>query len=106
MTRLQIPQRDVDRAKGLDREPLLAVVAKPVVEVFPDRLGSELVGANQQRLVEFDNGCGEARRTERLAPPARPVLANDLDKAGTAPLVPRLRIGERLSERSFEDIGF
>ena len=104
MAGLQIPQRDVDRAQGLDREALLAVVAQPVVEALPDRLGRQRVGADQERLVEFDDRRGQARRAERLAPAAVAVLADDLDEARAAPLVPRLRIGERLGQRRFEDI--
>ena len=104
MAALQIPQRDVDRAQGLDREAFLAMVAQPVVERFPDRLGRQRIGANEERLVEFDDRRSQPRRPERLAPAAVAILADDLDEARAAPLVPCLRIGERLGQRRLEDI--
>ena len=96
MAALEVPQRDVDRAQRLDRQPFLAVVAQPIVEVLPEGFGGERVGADQQLPVEADDRRGQPRRTERLAPAAVAVLADDLDQAGAAALVPGLRIGERL----------
>ena len=104
MAALQIPQRDVDRGQRLDRQPLLPVVAQPVVEVLPVALGGERVLADQQRLVVFDDRRGQPRGAERFAPAAVAVLADNLDQARAAPLVPGLRVGERLGQRGVEDI--
>src|SRR3954449_11604566 len=104
MPALQIPQRDVDCAQRFDREALLAVVAQPIIEALPMPLGGERILPNQQRLVELYDRSGQPRRAERLAPAAVAVLSDDLDKAGAAPFVPGLRIGEGLGQRCFENV--
>src|SRR5204862_3705125 len=98
MAALQIPESDVDRAQRFDRQTFLAMVAQPVVEALPDRLGRQRIGAEEQRLVVFDDRCCQSRRAERLAPAARAVLADDLDETRPAALVPCLRIGKRLGQ--------
>src|SRR5580704_18727092 len=80
------------------------MVAQAVVERLPVPLRGERVLADQQRFVIFDDGRGQPRWAERLAPAAIAVLADDLDEAGAAPFVPRLRIGERLGERCIEHV--
>src|SRR5271154_2827884 len=104
MPPLQIPQRDVDRAQRLDRQSLLAVVAQPVVQTLPMQLGCERVRADQQGLVVVGDRGGQPRWTKGFAPPAHPILADDLDQHCPTALIPGLRIGERLSELRLQSI--
>src|SRR3954453_8976116 len=106
MAALQIPERDIDRAQGFDRQAFLAMVAQPVVQIRPMPLGSKRVLADQQLLVVFDDWRSQPGRAEGFAPAAVAILADDLDQTGLAPLVPGLRVGERLGQRGFEYIGF
>ena len=76
---LEIPQRDVDAAQRLDREPALAVIAQAVVEALPVPFDGERVLADQQRRVGLDDGAVRPRRAEGLAEAGQPLLADDLD---------------------------
>ncbi len=47
MPPLEVPQRDVDGRQRFDRQPLLAVIAQPVVEGLPMPFGGERIVADQ-----------------------------------------------------------
>ena len=67
-----------------DGETLLPLVAEEIVEVHPDAVAGERVGADEVRAEGGDDGRIERRRPEALAPAVGAVLADDLDQAGAA----------------------
>ena len=79
---LDVPQRHVDARQRRDGEPLLALVAEVIVEVHPDAIAGERVGADEVRTEGCDDGRVERGRPEALAPADGAVLADDLDQAG------------------------
>jgi hypothetical protein len=105
MATLQVPERDVDRTQRLDRQPLLPMVAQPVVKVLPMQFGGKRIGTDKEWLVEIDDRRRQQRRAKRLTPAAQPVFSDDLHQHCPAAVIPRLRIGKRFGERRVEPVG-
>jgi hypothetical protein len=102
---LDVPQRDVDTAEALNHHAFLAVIAQPGINHLPEMIGPQRILADQPRHHVVDHGRGDPRRAVAFTPADDAVIGFDFHHHRHARIVPGARIGERLREDRFEDVG-
>jgi hypothetical protein len=86
-----IPKRDINAGQGLQRHPLLSVVAHQVVNLVPDDIAVHRVHAQHHGLDDLFNdafvGDRDVARSETLAPAGDALVGLDLDKMRRAAVI-------------------